>query len=109
MLLPHSEEKLLKMKADIIVRLLADLPAVAEKLVALKATFPNADVSQMISRQPDLVLTDKFGNIGEACQRLSAILPGLNVDRYVCRYPTYQLLVQLHYRCQAEGSDVLAC
>ena len=81
MLMPDSQEKLLKMKPELLASLVKRLPEVAAKLVALKTVFPTADVSEMVSRQPGLALTDDFTQLEAAGDRLTHILPGLDLDR----------------------------
>lgn len=81
MLMPESQERLLKMKPDLLASLVKRLPEIASKLVALKAAFPTADISQMVSRQPALALTDDFTQIEEAGDKLTRMLPGIEVDR----------------------------
>ena len=80
--MPDSTDKILRMKPALVASLIRQLPEVALKLVALRAAFPTADVSQMISREPALMLTDNFGRLEEASGKLTAILPGVEVDRY---------------------------
>ena len=58
-------------------------PQVAARLVALRTAFPTADIAQMITRQPTLVLSDNFEEVHQAGEKLSAILPGIEVDRCV--------------------------
>ena len=80
-LMPDSHEKLLKLKPELVAQMVERLPEVAARLVVLRTAFPTADIAQMITRQPTLVLSDDFQEIQQAGEKLSAILPGIEVDR----------------------------
>lgn len=46
------------MKPDLLAYLVQDLDRVANRLISLKEIFPDANVSLMVAKQPDVLLKD---------------------------------------------------
>ena len=77
-LVPSLESALDVMKVADLARLAVASNDVAARLVALKTTFPTADVQTMVGHAPQLLLVDA-GELAAAAERLQALLPGLDV------------------------------
>lgn len=64
LLLPDLASQLPGLHPKTLAVLAADIRGVAQKLIRLRLLFPSADVSQMISRRPTLLLDEEFEQVG---------------------------------------------
>lgn len=81
-LLPGIRERMRTIKADKFVSLARDPAQIAERLIQLKAIFPQANVEQMVLRDFNLVLAISVEQIAEAAQELREMLPStVHIDR----------------------------
>ncbi|KIZ02270.1 hypothetical protein MNEG_5684, partial [Monoraphidium neglectum] len=55
-LLPDMVAKLHALRAPLVLQLLQDTPAVATRLLQLRALLPGADVSAVVAQRPELFL-----------------------------------------------------
>lgn len=86
-LLPGIKQRMHTIKADHLARLVADPAKVAERLIELKAIFPQANVEQMVLKDFNLLLSVSTDQVSQAADELRAFLPGqVNIDR--CRILT---------------------
>lgn len=67
------------MKPELLLRLAAATPAVARKLLELKAIFPDADCGKMLVKELGL-MGESEASLRRRAARLRAFLPALNVD-----------------------------
>ncbi|WIA44192.1 hypothetical protein OEZ86_010515 [Tetradesmus obliquus] len=74
LLLPDLSSLLPSLHPRVLAALSADTQGVAQKLIKLRLLFPAADVSQMISRRPTLLLDEHFEQVEEARTKLVARL-----------------------------------
>lgn len=79
------------MKAADLARLAMSAGDVASQLVALRTLFPTADLDEMVSKQPQILLAD-CEKLRVAREELLGLLPTLNIDLVVSKQP---LLLQL--------------
>lgn len=63
LLLPDLASQLPSLHPKTLAVLAADTAGVAQKLIWLRLLFPSADVSQMISRRPTLLLDEEFEQV----------------------------------------------
>ena len=106
-LLPDVSEKLAVMKPSIIVRLLRDLDRLPERIMALKATFPNANVSRLSIREPALVLGFVDGDhLRNVADQLREMLPSVDVDKLVEENPSVLDVEELR-RAMAEAERIM--
>ncbi|WIA23702.1 hypothetical protein OEZ85_000392 [Tetradesmus obliquus] len=74
LLLPDLSSLLPSLHPRVLAALGSDTQGVAQKLIKLRLLFPAADVSQMISRRPTLLLDEHFEQVEEARAKLVARL-----------------------------------
>lgn len=86
-LLPGLEARLAKAPAKLVARLAANTGEVALRLLQLKETFPQADLSLMINNRLTLLLDDDLVHVAAAAGRLRQLLPDINVDRFAQTFP----------------------
>ncbi|KAG2446366.1 hypothetical protein HXX76_000952 [Chlamydomonas incerta] len=86
-LLPGLESRLGKAPPKLVARLAANIGQVAVRLLALKALFPQADLSAMVNNRLGLLLDDDMAQLQAAEPRLRQLLPDINVDRFVETFP----------------------
>ena len=78
-LLPALQPRLASIKPEILLRLAADTPAVARKLLELKAIFPDADCGKMLVKELGL-MGESEESLRQRAARLRAFLPAMNID-----------------------------
>lgn len=86
-LLPDMVGKLERMRADLVLQLVADTDGVARKLVALRSVVPTANLSDMFSRNPSLLLEITVEQVQVQVDALRAALPGVDVEKLLDREP----------------------
>lgn len=86
-LLPGLEARLIRAPPKLIARLAAHTSEVAGRLLQLKAVFPTANAAAMVNNRLTLLLPDDVPGLERAAERLGELLPGLNLDAFVERYP----------------------
>jgi hypothetical protein len=67
--------------------LAANTDLLAERLLRLKALFPDADIAALVGGRLSLLLDEDLDAVAAAAARLRALLPGLRVDRFVQAFP----------------------
>lgn len=87
-LLPDIQGKLASMRPSVIMQLLANIETLPERLMALKITFPDANISKLVVREPQLVLGFDVDHLSWVAGELRALLPSLNVDKLVEENPS---------------------
>ena len=70
-----------QMKAQLLVRLAADVERLAQRLMDLKTIFPSANVSLMVSRAPVLALMDDLEPIQKGAAAFRKLLPNADLDK----------------------------
>eukprot|EP00210_Caulerpa_lentillifera_P000947 g917.t1 len=86
-LLPGVNSRIAKMPPKLIAQLIINSHSLGERLLELKLIFPQADVANLVSSRPTLVLTESLQDIQSAADRLHELLPNSNVDHMVEQYP----------------------
>jgi hypothetical protein len=81
-LLPAIQPRLPSMKPDILLRLANDVHAVAQKLLELKAAFPDADCGHMLAQELGL-MSEEADSLRRRAQELRDFLPSVNIDAVV--------------------------
>ena len=87
-LLPDISSKLAYMHPDTLVRMLSTIETLPAQLMALKETFPDANVSKLALRAPELVLDMPPDLVQSIAARLHELLPTLNIDKLVEENPS---------------------
>eukprot|EP00775_Hariotina_reticulata_P008155 gene8155-8348_t len=94
-LLPDLSSMLPALHPRTLANLAADTPGVAQKLIRLRLLFPVADLAQMISRRPTLLLEEEFQQIEPARVKLLLRLapnPGSPADAAAVASPPANVL-----------------
>ncbi|EFJ50641.1 hypothetical protein VOLCADRAFT_120611 [Volvox carteri f. nagariensis] len=91
-LLPGLQSRLAKVSwgsapPKLVARLAANTGEVAQRLLRLKITFPQANLSTMVGNRLSLLLDDEMGQVEAAAERLRELLPGIHLDRFVETFP----------------------
>lgn len=100
-LLPDLVGKLDRMRADIVLALVTDTDAVAQKLVALREVLPSSNLSAMFSRHPALLLELQPQTVRQQVEEMRSALPGVDVEALLDREP-----LLLRANIQAVLSDI---
>ena len=78
-LLPDIKARLPSLKPEIILRLVKDTDAVAQKLLQLKCAFPGADCGRMLVKEMAL-MRETAESLARRAQALRAFLPAADID-----------------------------
>ncbi|CAL8465256.1 g4791 [Coccomyxa elongata] len=112
--LPDLVNKLSRMKAGLLLELVEDTQAVANKMVQLKALLPSIDTSLLVAGCPSLLVTHDIHTLEENFRKLRGTVEGrANVERLVEREPMLLLvsadaLVAEAERLLPSGQDPVA-
>lgn len=82
-LLPDLASKLERLRADVLLALLSNLPRLARELLQLRDLMPQTNVSELVSKHPKLLIDMDAAAIAAKLQLLRQHLPGANVERLV--------------------------
>ena len=58
------------------------MQALAQKVIQIKAVFPEADAAKIFLEQPYYFLATSMHAMEGSIARLQSILPGVQIDRY---------------------------
>ncbi|KAK9864913.1 hypothetical protein WJX84_006478 [Apatococcus fuscideae] len=82
-LLPDIIPKMAQMKAQLLVRLAANVEQLAQRLLDLKLIFPSANVGLMVSKAPALALMENLDHIQQGADAFRRMLPDADLDMIV--------------------------
>ncbi|GMH45048.1 hypothetical protein BSKO_13005 [Bryopsis sp. KO-2023] len=86
-LLPDMVTKLARMKADLLVKLLASPSSVSEKMIVLREELPDADVSTLVSRFPYLIAEFSSEEIRDRLGEMRRTLEGVDLASLLTKEP----------------------
>ncbi|KAK9842918.1 hypothetical protein WJX74_004400 [Apatococcus lobatus] len=87
LLLPDLVQRLPRLKADLLLKLLSNTEVTGSKLLALKSSLPRADIQNLASRFPMLLTDYSVEELVEKTDELRKHLPGVDLDDLVEREP----------------------
>ncbi|CAD7695303.1 unnamed protein product [Ostreobium quekettii] len=85
-LVPDLGSKVHMLKPDLLAALLQDLDKAAHQMIRLKETFPDSNISLMVSKRPIMLLQDCDTIVIDA-RKVCALLRVENLDSLVDKHP----------------------
>lgn len=82
-ILPDLNEKLDKMNAQLVLQMVRDTEAVAYRMIQLRETLVNVNVSQVVTANPWLLTSPSVEELQAQLDSLTAALPGVRIDRLI--------------------------
>lgn len=86
-IIPDLEGKMDRMKADIVMQLVSDTQAVAQRVLDVHALLPNVNASKLLAQYPHLIFKLELGKLSQQLHLLRKELPGKDIDDLIQREP----------------------
>lgn len=86
-IIPDLAEKVDRIKANIVIELISDTQAVAQKLLDLRNLLPDINISKLLAQYPYLIAQLEPAKVSQQLHILRAELPGKDINDLLQREP----------------------